>query len=196
MQKTKISNQCADNVDGLVTFCPATTHILNVVKHLKKLIYILSIILIQASCSDSNQKKRTVTETRFLSGISNDSLKIRTEYKLVKTITDSVMEFDYISVTDSTRNFSVSFKKHQSELILGFTRYKINKNNDLNNIIISNYQFESYIHITPEIDGMGPILFNQNYGILAIGNPLGPAAAFTKNKPKFEVVNEIFEKLF
>ncbi|MEW7280415.1 DUF4303 domain-containing protein, partial [Aquimarina sp. 2201CG1-2-11] len=31
-KKVKVSNQCAGNVDGLVTFCSATTHILNVVR--------------------------------------------------------------------------------------------------------------------------------------------------------------------
>lgn len=163
---------------------------------MKKVISIILFSLIFVSCSDRNQKKQTVTETRFLSGISNDSLKIRTEYQLVKTITDSVIEYEYLSKIDSTRNFKAYYNKSQSELVLGFTGYKKKEVNRLINQDISNYGFDSYVHIKPEIDGMGPILFNQKYGILAIGNPLGPAAAFTDYKPEFNVIYQIFEKLY
>ena len=163
---------------------------------MKKVIYIIILSLIFVSCSDRNQKKKTVTETRFLSGISNDSLKIRTEYQLIKIITDSVIEYEYLSKIDSTRNFKAHYNKSQSELVLGFTGYKKKEVNRFINQDISNYGFDSYGHIKPQIDGMGPILFNQDYGILAIGNPLGPAAAFTDNKPEFNVIYQIFEKLY
>ena len=165
-------------------------------KLLIKIIYILGLLLTLGSCSESKSKKHTITESRFLSGISNDSLKIRTEYLLVKTITDSVIEYEYLSKIDSTRNFKAHYNKSQSELVLGFTGYKKKEVNRFINQDISNYGFDSYGHIKPQIDGMGPILFNQDYGILAIGNPLGPAAAFTDNKPEFNVIYQIFEKLY
>lgn len=161
-----------------------------------KIIYILGLLLTLGSCSESTSKKHTITESRFLSGISNDSLKIRTEYLLVKTIIDSVIKYEYLSKIDSTRNFKAYYNKYQSELILGFTGYKKTEDNRLVNRDISNYGFDSYVHIEPEIDGMGPILFNHKYGILAIGNPLGPAAAFTDNKPEFNLIYQIFEKLY
>ncbi|WP_276166684.1 hypothetical protein [Zobellia alginiliquefaciens] len=163
---------------------------------MKKVISIILLTVILVSCSDGNHTKRTVSETRFLSGISNDSLKIRTEYQLIKTIGDSVIEYEYLSKIDTTRNFKAHYNKSQSELILGFTGYKKEEDNRLINRDISNYGFDSYVHIKPEIDGMGPILFNKKYGILAIGNPLGPAAAFTDNKPEFNVVYRIFERLY
>ena len=36
LQKVKVSNQCAEKSKSKVTFCPATTHILNVSKHYTK----------------------------------------------------------------------------------------------------------------------------------------------------------------
>ncbi|WP_236958252.1 hypothetical protein [Joostella atrarenae] len=56
--------------------------------------------------------------------------------------------------------------------------------------------FDVYTFIEPEIDGMSPILFNSSYGILAIGNPLGPAAIFIERKQDFELSTEILDKLY
>lgn len=154
------------------------------------------IIFTLASCSNFSKKKRTFTDTRLLIGISNDSLKIRTEYHLIKTIADSIIEFEYLSKTDSIRNFNARYNKSKSELILGFTGYSKKDDNCFINQEISNFGFDSYVHTKTEIDGMEPILFNQKHGILAIGNPLGSAAVFTKNKPELKVVNRIIEKLY
>ncbi|AXT63370.1 hypothetical protein D1816_24510 [Aquimarina sp. AD10] len=156
---------------------------------------IFLILLICVSCTNSDKQKSTTKEKRYLCGFSNDSLKIRTEYTLTKTITDSIIKFDYSSHTDSLRDFNVEFKKHKNKLVFTQNEYEKSEINRFKNNRISIKHFDSYTFIKPEIDGMSPVLFNENYGVLAIGNPLGPSAIFLKKKEEFELGDKILDKL-
>jgi hypothetical protein len=142
------------------------------------------------------EQKTILSSSRYLCGFSNDSIKIRTEYKVIKIIADSIIEFTYLSRTDSTRNFQVKYKNYQNELFLEHTGYAKIEVNRFQNDRISTEYFDSYVHIKPEIDGMAPILFNPNYGILGIGNPLGPAAFFFEKKPDIDLIKDVSDKLY
>ncbi|MFC4634520.1 hypothetical protein ACFO3O_11450 [Dokdonia ponticola] len=48
----------------------------------------------------------------------------------------------------------------------------------------------------PVIDGMSPILFNKDYGILAITGPLGPTAFFMDKPNDSLQIMKINRKLY
>ena len=124
-------------------------------------------------------------------------MKIRTEYQLIKTIDDSIIKYDYKSKIDSTRNFSAHFRKDHTELILHYSKFKKKNIDQYKNLKISNDGFDIYdLPNTESTDEIGPILFNPKYGILAIGNPLGPAHAFINTDPKQDQVEMIFAELY
>ena len=167
-----------------------------VVKHLNRFLHIL-LVLILIGCSGSDKNESIITETRILCGISNDSLKIRTEYQLIIKTNDTLIRYEYKSQKDSTRNFSATFRINQNELIIALSKYRKREDNQSENLKFSDYAFHFYdLPNSTVTDEMGPVLFNTKYGILAIGNPLGPAAAFIDDDPSSAQVERIFEKLY
>jgi hypothetical protein len=86
---------------------------------------------------------------------------------------------------------------NHNELIIGFGKYKKRKLDQSEKLQFFHYTFDFYdLPNSAVTDEMGPILFNAKYGVLAIGNPLGPAAAFIENDPNYAEVARIFDKLY
>ena len=140
--------------------------------------------------------KSIYTESRYLSGFSNDSLKLRTEYLLIKTVSDSIINYDYRSVTDSTRNLKVSYLTKSQKLQFDLTDYKKYETKTFQSNTNSEIWFDKYEMEEPIIDGMSPVMFNLEYGILAIANPLGPSAFFMDKPNDSLQVRKIIEKLY
>ncbi|OBQ54588.1 hypothetical protein JJL45_14295 [Tamlana sp. s12] len=141
--------------------------------------------------------KSIFTESRYLYGISsNDNLKLRTEYLLIKTVRDSVIKYEYKSTTDSTRNFKVSYLTKNQEIQFDFTDYVKYESNTFWSNSNSEIWFDMYEMKEPIIDGMSPVMFNKDYGILAIANPLGPSAFFMDKQNDSLQVMKISKKLY
>lgn len=141
-------------------------------------------------------QKSIFTESRYLYGISNDNLKLRTEYLLIKTVRDSIIKYEYRSTTDSTRNLKISYLTKNQELQFDFTDYKKYKTKVIQSNSNSEIWFDNYEMKEPIIDGMSPIMFNKDYGILAITGPLGPTAFFMDKPNDSLQIMKINRKLY
>ncbi|RKS42477.1 hypothetical protein BC962_3291 [Gillisia mitskevichiae] len=145
---------------------------------------------------DSTELKTIITDSRFLSGYSNDTLKLRTEYLLIKTIRDSTITYEYKSISDSTRNLKVRYLMKNQKLQIEHIEYKKFDENVYQNDADSINWFDRYKMSDPIIDGMSPVIFNEEYGVLAIANPLGPSAFFMdKHNDSLRVI-KIMEELY
>ncbi|KJD31007.1 hypothetical protein PW52_16890, partial [Tamlana sedimentorum] len=141
--------------------------------------------------------KSIFTESRYLYGISsNDNLKLRTEYLLIKTVRDSIIKYEYKSTTDSTRNLKVSYLTKNQEIQFDLTDYVKYESKTIRSNSNSEIWFDMYEMKEPIIDGMSPVMFNKDYGILAIANPLGPSAFFMDKQNDSLQVMKISEKLY
>ena len=141
--------------------------------------------------------KSIFTESRYLYGISsNNHLKLRTKYLLIKTVRDSIIKYEYKSTTDSTRNLKASYLTKNQELQIDLTDYIKYDSKTIRSNSNSEIWFDLYEMKEPIIDGISPIMFNKDYGILAIANPLG-TSEFFMDKPNDSLqVIKISEKLY
>lgn len=141
--------------------------------------------------------KSIFTESRYLYGISsNNNLKLRTEYLLIKTVRDSIIKYDYKSTSDSTRNLKVSYLTKNQELRFDLSDYVKYENKTIRSNTNSEIWFDVYEMKEPVIDGISSVMFNKDYGILAIANPLG-SPAFFMDKPNDSLqVMKISKKLY
>jgi hypothetical protein len=105
--------------------------------------------------------KSIYTESRYLYGISNDTLKLRTEYLLIKTVRDSIIKYEYRSVTDSTRNLKVSYLTKNKALRFDLTDYEKYETKTIQSNSNSEIWFDKYEMKEPIIDGMSPVMFNK-----------------------------------
>ncbi|WP_418604408.1 hypothetical protein [Hwangdonia sp.] len=163
---------------------------------MKKNLTLLIVLLVSLSCSNSKKKKSTIIESRYLYSSTLDSIKMRTEFKLVKTITDTLIHYKYKSESDSTRNFEIYYKLKTESLFLNSEEYKIFKENSLQYLENPEVWFDDYRMAEPIIDGIEPIMFNSEYGILAITGALNPTHFFLAKKNDTLIVKKILERLY
>jgi hypothetical protein len=107
-----------------------------------------------------------------------DSLKSKTEYNLKILERDSLRIFKYTNLEDSTRNLSFQFNKLNSNLYFWTEKFSVTEPNNYR----AKFNFDKYNSTEPIIDGIGPILFNKTYGVLAWDNNWGS---------QFYFVNEV-----
>ena len=144
---------------------------------------------------EPTESETILTSSRYLCGFSNDSLKVRTEFLVVKTIKDSIIRYSYKSKTDSTRNFEINYRINSQKLFFDETEYKKFDENVLQNNYSPKVWFDKYEMSEPIIDGLSPIMFNDDYGILAITGPLGPTYLFLTKKSDTLFSRKILDKL-
>lgn len=174
----------------------ATAHTQNVVAHLKKiwnilliLVGIVSLALIAITIfiatsmgkranTNFNKDNGIKIVNRILYVYEYDSLKSKTDYELKILERDSVRIFKYNNLKDSTRNMSFRFNKLNSNLYFGPDKFKVVESKNYR----TEFNFDKYELTEPIMDGVGPILFNKTYGVLAWDNNWGN---------QFYLVNEV-----
>ena len=140
-------------------------------------------------------RNSTTSETRYSYGLINDSLKLRTEYSLNKSITDSIITYNYISETDLSRSLKVDYNLNTEILTFDLgTEYGIDTFKVLSDS--KGNSFDSYKMMDAIIDGVEPILFNKDYGILALTGVLNPSVFFVSKKDDVLLVKQIEEILY
>ena len=165
----------------------ATNHKLTVVSHLKKIWNILLILVGIASLAliaitifiATSMGKRANTDLNIDDGIKIvnrilyvyefDSLKTKTDYELKILERDSVRIFKYKNLKDSTRNMTFRFNKLNSNLYFGSDKFNVVESDNYR----TEFNFDKYELTEPIMDGVGPILFNKTYGVLAWDNNWG-----------------------
>ncbi|MDY8135444.1 hypothetical protein [Aquimarina sp. 2201CG5-10] len=116
MQKGKVGNQCAVFVENGVTFCPATTHILNVGSNLpklmnKKLILIFLITIVQNSrAQDCDFKIRNLSDILSV----KSELINKSEYDKVDMVSEKFIELSSKSEIELTKEYPKIFNLKDS----------------------------------------------------------------------------------
>jgi len=151
-------------------------HTPTVVKHLKKTINILLIIFL-FSCSHTSKKETQRTEIRNLTVFEFDSLVSKADYELSIRERDSVIIYNYRNINDSTKNKDFRYLKHSDRLLAGPFEFEKTENH-----YYPNFENFNYYNSDPGImDGMGPIIFNNEFGILGFDNGMGTQYYFTND---------------
>ena len=143
---------------------------------MKKTINILLILFI-FSCSDSSKKETARTELRNLTVFEFDSLVSKADYELRIRERDSVIIYNYRNLNDSTKNQNFRYLKYSDILLAGPFEFIKTKNN-----YYPNFENFNYYNSDPGImDGMGPVIFNNEFGVLGFDNGMGTQYYFTND---------------
>lgn len=152
---------------------------------------ILFLILLSLSGCDENVKS-----FQRKASIFNGETLIKTE-KFEGTISkkDNFFIYKYTSQQDSSKIISIKFDKTSNDLYFGLEEFGRTNERVFVEKALSKNDFVLYDLKDPYPDGTGPILFNQEYGLLAIYNTLGPAIIFLSNKKdknlEYRILNEL-----
>ncbi len=106
-----------------------------------------------------------------------------------------IWKYDYKYDADSEKNMEFTYDLKSDILKCGFSEFKPINGIEIQMDELSKLPFKKYELTEPIVDGTGPILFNQKYGVLAIGNVMAPDFVYLpRNKDKIMAEN-IREKL-
>lgn len=141
----------------------------------------LFLILIIFSCSDSKIKEPKQTENRYLRIFDFRTLVYSADYELTIRERDSVVIYDYTNKTDSTKNRSFRYLKHSDHLMAGPLEFEKIESDRYPKTI----DFDIYNSDPGIMDGMGPVIFNKNYGVLGFDNGMGTQYYFTNDSTKY-----------
>lgn len=124
---------------------------------------------------EKNKEFQNRIELRDLIVYEYDSIKSNTPFRLIIRQKDSITIYDYKSTADTTKNMSIRYVKHSEKIYFGHSEFSVSNTNDYKtDIFFDRYELDVRI-----IDGMGPILFNKEYGVLGLHNGWGKEFYFT-----------------
>lgn len=107
----------------------------------------------------------------------------------------NLLIYRYESQKDSSKVITIRYDKSSKELMSMTDNFIKTKGQNIKEQSISNEEFSFFISKNSNADSTGPIIFNQDYGLLAINNSFGPTIIFLRNKKDKEIRNRIFKKL-
>lgn len=99
------------------------------------------------------------------------------QIELTKIENDSLIVYLYENLVDSTKSMSFQYVKHQNKIYFGPEQFYLKeKNSFVEELVFDKYETE------PIPDGMGPLIFNQEYGVLTFENGWGMQFHYLTNK--------------
>ena len=157
---------------------------------MKRIIGFLSIILILSGC-DKNE-----TDFQREASIFNGTTLRKTENfdgTIIKK--GNSLIYKYVSQQDSSKTIAIKFDKNSGKLYFGTEEYEKVSGLKITEQDLSSNNFDFFNLKNPYADATGPILFNQDYGLLAINNEFGPTIILLKNKEDKETRERILSEL-
>jgi len=121
------------------------------------------IILLFISCKDLKKDEFITTEARILVGFRLNTYFKNNPIQLTRIENDSTIIFKYRNLADSTRILKFLYEKNKDRIWHDQIQFQLTTKQ----IQFSNIRFTKYEGDINIDDGMGPILFNEKYGILA-----------------------------
>ena len=100
------------------------------------------------------------------------------KFNLTFSETNNSLNYKYVNQIDTTKTIEISKIRDADTLLFGFDKFEKTDRKPFTNNKLQNLRFEFYDTIDYADDATGPILFNQNYGLLAINNVYGPTIIF------------------
>lgn len=109
-------------------------------------------------------------ESRVIYSFELDSLVKKETYNLNILNKDTILVYKYINTLDSSKNMTFRFNTKTEVLTFGPFEFKKAEDNFYSNSKLSSSNFELYDLKEPVMDGNGPMLFNERYGVLNVDN--------------------------
>ena len=154
----------------------------------RTIIFILAAIFF-SNCSTSSDNRTFERTAVIYNGF---------EYKREERFTANVgskenLTYKYVSQSNSTKTVNIKVGK-DFQLYFGTDEYILSDRPGLKAESLSEDLFNYYDLKDPVTDGTGPILFNQDYGLLGINNVFGPTIIFL-NDENLEMKNRILDSI-
>ncbi|OUS02322.1 hypothetical protein A9Q86_04080 [Flavobacteriales bacterium 33_180_T64] len=146
--------------------------------------------MISESCGEV-YKTTFANRNQFI--FSNDIPKER-EYFMTLEMRKEIWKYDYEYDADSEKNMKFIYDLKSDILNFGFSEFKPINGTEFKVEELSELPFKKYELTDPIVDGTGPILFNQKYGVLAIGNVMAPDFVYLPRK-KDKIMAESIRKI-
>lgn len=157
---------------------------------MNRIIGFFLIILVSSGCNENK------TDFRREAAIFNGTTLKKTEsFDGTVLRKEDLLIYKYVSGQDSSKTISIKFDKTSDKLFFGTDEYEKVSGRKITEQGLSNDNFDFFELKNPYADGTGPILFNQEYGLLAISNVFGPTIILLKNKEDKEIRERILSKL-
>jgi len=157
---------------------------------LKPLIVII-IVGIILGCSES---KETTSQERILHVFSLDTLRSKYPYSLTIITGHGIIRYSYQNEVDQSKNMTFIFDDEKQILQFAGDKYMILNDDKLYLPQIKDYIFSFYHNSSEATDLTEPIIFNEEYGILGIGNSMAPNFIYLK-EDNLEVSQLLNQKL-
>jgi len=161
---------------------------------LRKVIYIICCAGILFGCAKSKKQERIQTKNGKLMVYDLDQLIRNNECEIIRIENDSSVIFKYKNLIDSTKSLQFSYLKADSMILFGPDKFV--KTED--DVLIEELNFDRYELIEQYPDGMGPVIFNFEYGVLAFNNGWGMEFHLltdkNKGKLKFPLIYKMEQK--
>jgi hypothetical protein len=161
---------------------------------LRKTINIVLITLILIIAESCGEEVKTTSANRNLFVFSNDIPKER-EYLMTLEMQKEICKYNYHYDKDSEKNMQFTYDVKSEILKFGFSDFQPVNGTEFKVLQLSEIPFRKYDLTEPVVDGTGPILFNSEYGILAIGNVMAPDFVYLPKKENKEMAEKIRRKL-
>ena len=104
------------------------------------------------------------------------------KFNLTFKKTENTLNFKYVNQIDTTKTIAINKIIDADTLLFGFDKFVKTDKKPFKVDEFLNLEFEYYDVLDYVDDATGPILFNENYGLLAINNVYGPTIIFLNKK--------------
>ena len=116
------------------------------------------------------------------------------KFNLTFNKTDNSLNYKYVNQIDTSKTILIRKIIQSDSLLFGFEKFLKTDKESYRNKKLNDLGFEFYELENPITDGTGPILFNSDYGLLAINNVYGPTLIFL-DKEDNELTEQILTAL-
>ena len=120
----------------------------------------------------------------------------QTVYLMTVEMENEFWKYMYENNEDLEKNFDLTYELKSKHLAFHFSEFRPISESEFIIEELSQIPFKKYELINPIADGTGPILFNKEYGILGIGNVMGPNLVCLPKAANEKIAISIREKLF
>lgn len=145
---------------------------------MRQLTYYLIILIISSGCSEytTEWKADRAATIDFGTAPKNENFTLSFHKR------GDTLYYKYVSKIDSTKRITIQKTAHSNSLFFGFNKFIRSNKPSFRNPKLNDLEFDYYDLEDPVMDGTGPILFNLEYGLLAINNVFGPTIVFLEEK--------------
>jgi hypothetical protein len=148
-------------------------------------------VLFFSSCSNND-----VNQTFERTAVIYNGLVEKKEEKFTANVSSKEIRlYKYVSQIDSTKIIEIKFDKRSKVLFFGPNEFILSDRMGFKEEKLSQDLFDYYYLKDPITDGSGPILYNDDYGLLAINNVFGPTIILL-NEDTIDFKNQILISLY